>query len=203
MLGIVLVLGSVLLGARLVSAAGRTRPIVRATHDLAAGTLLTAADVELAQVQLPDPVGARYLGAASGAVGRRLNRPVSVGELVPADALGEARAQTTVTVPLPAGAAPQLRRGERIEVWVSTASCASVVLLADVVVQSVREAGESFGSGTGGQDVVISVPPEQADRVVAALALDAVRLRAGVLTGPVRGSLSLPNLAGCASAPSG
>ena len=94
-------------------------------------------------------------------------------------------AQTTLTVPLAAGAAPALHTGQRIEVWVSTASHARrSLLLPDVTVQSVRtDDGGSFSTGVGGQDVVVSVAPDVADRVIAALALDQVKLRAGVLVG--------------------
>ena len=94
------------------------------------------------------------------------------------------RARTTLTVPLAAGAAPDLRSGQRIEVWVSTASCSSVVLLPDVTVQAVHaDTGGSFSNGTGGQDVVISVEPAVAGRVIQALALADVKLRAGILVG--------------------
>lgn len=200
-LGVGLVLGSVLLGARLLAGAGRTQPVVRVTRDLAAGAVLMAGDVELARVRLPGDVRGRYLLQVADAVGRRLGRPVAAGELLPAGALGLAPPATTITVPLSAAAAPDLRRGQRIELWLSTASCRSTVLLADVVVQAVRADGDSYGSETSGQEVVISVTPEQADRVVAALALDGAHLRAGVLAGPAQGPSGLPDLAACAPAP--
>jgi hypothetical protein len=93
-------------------------------------------------------------------------------------------------------------------VWVSTSTCSSVVLLSDVAVQSVHTDQGSFGTGSGGQDVVISVDPSQADRVIAALALDGAKVRAGVLVGagaaptdaPGTGQATpLPDLAPCAS----
>jgi SAF domain len=203
-LGIVLVLASVLLGARIVSGARHTYPRVTVRHDLAAGTVLSAADVRLAQVQLPDHGRGAYLGRLQDAVGRQLTRAVSGGELLPAAALAQVRPQTTVTVPLAAGAAPQLRKGQRIELWVSAAGCSSVVLLPDVTVQALHaDAGGSFDSGTGGQDVVISVEPPLADRVITALAIDQAHIRAGVLVGgtaAARAPVSpaeLPDLAGC------
>jgi hypothetical protein len=201
-LGVLLVLGSVLLGAKVVSSARETYPRVTARHDLAAGTILTAQDVTLARVQLPGHGDGLYLPRVEQAVGKQLARPVSAGELVPRAALGEVAAQTTVTVPLDAQAAPELRKGERIELWLSTSSCASTVLLADVTVQAVRaDPDQAFGDGGGAQDVVISVSPALADRVVQALAFDQARLRAGVLVGAAPPAPVLPDLAACAGPP--
>ncbi len=183
MLGVALVLAAVLLGARLISGASRTYGVVAATHDLAAGAVLSAGDVRVAQVQLPDHGRGVYLTDPDAVVGKRLDRPVTKGELVPAAALAHPTAQTTVTVPLADGAAPDLRAGQRIELWFAAPSCESTVLLRDVAVQSVHADTGSFSSG-GGQDVVISVDPAAADRVAQALAIDQVQLRAGVLVGP-------------------
>jgi hypothetical protein len=134
---------------------------------------------------------------------------VHSGELLPAGAIGTVGARTTLTVPLEAGAAPQLHSGQRIKLWVSTATCSSVVLLDDVPVQSVRtDDGGTFGTGSSGQDVVISVDPPRADRVITALALDGAKLRAGILVGATPeptdapgtgGADRSPDLAACAS----
>jgi hypothetical protein len=211
-LGVALVLASVLIGAKVVSGATKTYPAVATKRDLAAGKILTTGDLQLAQVQLPHRGKGVYLSTLHDAVGRQLNRAVSSGELVPAGAVAGVKEQTTLTVPFVSGAVPDLRTGQRIEVWVSTPSCASVVLLPDVTVQSVHaDSSGSFSTGTGGQDVVISVPPAAASRVIAALALDQAQLRAGVLVGarpsaspraPVRdrqAPLPLPDLAPCSS----
>jgi hypothetical protein len=199
LLGVLLVLASVLIGARVVAGARHTYPRVAVRHDLAAGTVLAAGDLELVRVQLPGSHRARYLARVSDAVGKRLGRPVTGGELLPAAALAAVPAGTTVTVPLAAGSAPALRKGERLELWVSAPGCASVVLLPDVPIQSVRtDSGGSFGAGSGEQDVVVSVAPELAQRVVTALAIEDVHLRAGVLSGPApTGTAALPDLAAC------
>jgi hypothetical protein len=199
-LGVVLVLGSVLAGARLMSEAKRTYPVVAVRRDLAAGTVLSTRDVELAQVQLSGGRRAGYVSTLAEASGKQLNRPVAAGELLPAAAVAKPVPQTTVTVPLAGGAAPDLRKGQRIELWVSTKTCSSVVVLADVAVQAVHtDAGGSFTSGTGAQDVVISVPPAQAERVITALALDEATVRAGVLVGtPAAGDAELDDLETCA-----
>jgi hypothetical protein len=204
-LGLALVLGSVLAGAKIVSGASRTHPTVTARRDLAAGTILTPSDLTIARVQLPGHGSGVYVARLDDAVGKELARPVSAGELVPVGALAAVSARTTVTVPLAFGAAPQLRKGQRIELWLSTSSCSSMVLLADVTVQAVHDdSSGSFSTGSDGQDVVVSVAPRLADRVIEALALDEAQLRAGILVGhgtqarPDE-SPALPDLAACAS----
>src|SRR6202012_4650414 len=89
---------------------------------------------------------------------------------------------TTVVIPLGADDTPPVTAGERVIVWVSTTLCPSAIVLADVTVQSVQSHSSGLGS-TGGEDVIVRVPPDQAQRVIQALALSAGTLRAGALTG--------------------
>jgi hypothetical protein len=91
-----------------------------------------------------------------------------------------------------------------VRIWLSTKACASVVVLADVAVQGVHETSGGSFSTAGGQDVVVSVAPALAERVVAALAQDGAMIRAGVITGePQPGANeSLPDVR-CAVAPRG
>jgi hypothetical protein len=196
--GVVLVLASVLIGAKVVSGAHHTYRMLAVTHDLATGATLKSADVALVDVQLPDHGHGIYLSDASHAVGRQLNRALAEGELLPVGALGDKPTVTTLSVPLEAGNAPALRSGQRIKVWVSTKTCPSVVLLADVTVQDVRASDGQIGS-SGGQDVVLGVSAALADRVVTALARDGAVIRAGVLTGAQRAGANdaLPDLDAC------
>ncbi|TAM89272.1 MAG: hypothetical protein EPN43_07270 [Jatrophihabitans sp.] len=188
--GIALVLLAVVVGARLFSTAQRTEPVLAVTRDLAAGTVLRAGDLTVVQVRVP---GSTYLDDRGAAVGKALTRPVSAGELLPAGAVAQAPATTTLSVPLAAGSAPSLRAGQRIGLWLSTPACASVVLLAEVPVQQVAPAA---GLG-GGQDVVIGVRPDQVERVIGALAIDKAVVRAGVLTGSAANAAALPPLTDC------
>lgn len=192
-LGVVLVLVSVLLGATVVSRAGDTEPAVTVRADLAAGTTLRAADLQLRQVRLPEGGRSRYPDSVADVVGKTLTRPVSRGELLPMAAVTRTPVRTTVTVSLVAGAAPELRAGQRIQLYLSTPTCAFVVLLSEVTVQSVRadDAG-SFDAGTGAQRVVISVAPKLAPRIVAAQSIDDATVRAGVLSGTAQVSTPSP-----------
>jgi hypothetical protein len=75
------------------------------------------------------------------------------------------------------------------------------VLLPDVTVQQVHGADAgAFASGGAGQNVVLSVSPQLADRVVGALAIEGATIRAGVLTGGSRSTdAALPDLDACAT----
>ena len=198
-IGVVLVLGSVVLGAKIVSGANHTYRMLAVTRDLAAGTLLSHDDVRSVRVQLPDRGHGIYVTGDADVLGKQLNRPLASGELLPAAALGTAAALTTVTVPFTADNAPTLAPGQRVEIWLSTKTCASIVLLADVTVQDVHAATGSSFSSSGGQNVVVSVSPDLAGRVVGALARDGATIRAGILSGPaqVAANNALPDLDTC------
>lgn len=196
--GVVLVLASVLVGAKVVSGARHTYRMVSVTGDLAVGSTLRSSDLALVEVRLPGRGDGIYLSDSSRAVGKQLNRALAKGELLPITALGDPPTSTTLSVPFEAGNAPALRAGQRIEVWVSTKTCPSVVLLADVTVQQVQASDRQVGSRSG-QDVVLGVSAALADRVVTALARDGALIRAGVLTGAQRAGAndSLPALDVC------
>ncbi|MCW2644105.1 MAG: hypothetical protein QOF87_2626 [Pseudonocardiales bacterium] len=198
-IGVVLVLGSVVLGAKIVSGANHSYRMLAATRDLAAGTLLSRDDVQSVRVQLPDRGRGIYLSDDADVLGKQLNRSLANGELLPAAALGTAAALTTVSVPFTADNAPALSPGQRVEIWLSTKTCASVVLLADVTVQDVHAATGGSFSSSGGQNVVVSIAPDLAGRVVGALARDGATIRAGILTGPARAAANnaLPDLDAC------
>lgn len=197
-LGITLVLSAVLLGVQVVGRARQSEPRLVFTHPLAAGATVRAVDVRSVGVHL-DAAVSGYARRPAEVVGRRLNRPVTAGELVALAAVTAAPRRTTMSLPLAAGAAPPLTRGQRIVVWLSSPQCPAAVLLPDVTVQEVRtdERG-GFGASGAGQDVVVDVSAELADRVVGALAIGEANIRAGVLAGaPDAAVVDLPALAGC------
>ena len=159
-LGIVLVLAAVLVGAEVVARAGTPTRNSRSPATWPPGRRCRRATCALVDVQLPDDVrhDAAYLSDPDQAVGKVLTRPLRKGELVPAAVLAAAHHATTVSVPFAADAAPTLTRGQRIVVWLSSRACPSVVLLPDVTVQDVHAADSGGFSTSGtGQDVVLSV----------------------------------------------
>jgi hypothetical protein len=197
--GVVLVLGSVLAGVLLVSSSDQTQRMWAVTHDVGAGVVLTSDDVRAVAIRLPAGHAA-YFDTGTDVAGQTLTRQVGAGELLPRSAVGQTTASTTVTIPLSADVAPKIKAGQRITVWVSTKACPSATVLADSAVQEVQDAqGAGFGS-SGGEDVVLRLSGEDAQRVIEALALKNGTIRAGVLTGPASTGTSLPVLSSCADA---
>ncbi|WP_104524621.1 SAF domain-containing protein [Blastococcus atacamensis] len=144
-LGVLLVLGSVLLGARVVSAADATVPVWSAAQDLAAGTELTAEDLVVVDVRLDDAAKA-YLSGSARPEGSVLSRPVRAGELLPRTALEEPADLVQLALPVQAGYVPPgLRHGQLIDVYA----------IAD-------PAAGATGQGVGSVALVVGEAPVQA-----------------------------------------
>jgi SAF domain len=200
--GVVLVLGSVVVGARVISSANASDAVWAASRDLAPGTVLSADDLSEVHVRLPAGAGA-YLPVRTVVLGQSVTRQLTAGELLPRAALAATDAATTITVPLTSTNAPRVQRGQRLQLWVSTRSCSATAVLADVTVQDVQSTGGGAFSGGSTQGVVIRVPPPLAGRVITALALDGAVIRAGILSGTATTDPNddLPPLDSCAKKP--
>jgi hypothetical protein len=191
-LGVLLVLVSVLVGAKVLAGADRTQRVWSATHDLAPGTVLTSDDVQLTSVRLLGSSG-RYL-AGPAPVGYVVLRGVGADELLPHDALtapGKQVQRREVTVAVAYGHLPtDLRSGEVVDLYVTPDEKAvrrgekgvdltvPRLVLSDLVVSRVTR---SSGLTSSGQTVpvVLSVDPSQVLAVVQALAdgpVDLVRV---------------------------
>lgn len=122
LLGVLLVLVSVVVGARTLSAADRSTVVWATTGDVALGSQLAASDLAPVRVRLYDNVD-RYLDATSPPpVGYVVRRALGAGELLPDDALvlPEDGAFRLVTVPVEAGHfPPNLADEQEVDVWVS------------------------------------------------------------------------------------
>ncbi|SDL58834.1 Chaperone for flagella basal body P-ring formation [Geodermatophilus siccatus] len=178
-LGVLLVLGSVLLGARVVAAADATVPVWSAAGDLAAGTVLTAGDLVAVDVRLDDVAGA-YLATSTRPEGRTLARAVRSGELLPRTALEEPAELVQLALPVQAGYVPPgLDRGQVVDVYAvadpaagatgaGDGSVALVVAAAPVQAISGRTEGV-LSTATTTVQVVVSVPADQAPAVLGAI----------------------------------
>jgi SAF domain len=176
--GIVLVLVSVVVGARLVAAAGATTRVYAAAADLALGSQLTAADVTTVRSRLFDS-GHSYVDAAGPSpVGRVLVRPVSRGELLPVRAVADERAlppTRLVTVPLSRlHVPPEVDHGALVDVFATygenSQPTRTVALLRRVVVErTVRPGTGALAATAADTALVLRVPPEQAATLVAAV----------------------------------
>jgi len=186
--GIVLVLVSVVLGARVVSAADASVQVWAVSRDLAAGTTLAGDDLRPVRVRLLSDAD-RYVRATAALTGRTLTRPVGAGELLPRAALTSAPAGRVISLPVPLLHAPDsLRRGQLIDVFATTksttgnATSTTERVLAGVPVQAVRLPRSGL-SGSGAEyAVLIRVPVESVKRVVAAIRTAEIDIV--VVTGP-------------------
>jgi hypothetical protein len=178
-LGVLLVLGSVLLGARVVSAADSTVPVWAAAGDLAAGTELTADDVVAVEVRL-DAAADAYLSTGTRPEGRTLARAVGNGELLPRSALEEPARLVQLALPVQAGyVPPALDRGQLVDVYAVADPAVGATGVADggvtvvvrrATVQAISGRSEGMlSTPTTTVQVVIAVPAARAPDVLAAV----------------------------------
>ena len=188
--GVLLVLVSVLVGAKALASADSSQQVWVTTHALAPGTVLAASDLETGRVRLFGASG-RYVAGAKP-VGYVVLRGVGSAELLPVDALsapGQQLQRREVTVPVAAGhRPPDLARGDQVDVYVTPDDKAvrrdaravagpRLVLSGVTVARVVRPSG--LGSSGQDQPVVLTVDPGQVLAVVQALAdgrIDLVRV---------------------------
>jgi len=183
-LGVLLVLGSVLLGARVVGAADATVPVWAATGDLAAGTELTAADLRPVDVRLGD-AAASYLATGTRPEGRTLSRAVQAGELLPRSALDEVGELVQLALPVQSGFVPPgLERGQLVDVYAVADPAAGATGVADGSVRLVvREAPVQAISGRS--EGVLSTPTTAIQVVIAVAADDASDVLASIAGRPL------------------
>jgi hypothetical protein len=188
--GIVLVTGSVVAGARILSSADDMTQVWSASSDLDVGQTLGADDLAATRVRFDDATDHdRYLPVDEELpASLTLTRPLAEGELVPAAALGEASAEDTVALSIavatehvPTG----LARGSRVDVWViddragvRRGGGGAELVLEDIAVVDAPLVTDSFASATTRQ-LVLAVPQadeEQLGLVLAASGDDRVRV---------------------------
>ncbi|TAK69151.1 MAG: hypothetical protein EPO13_08030 [Actinomycetota bacterium] len=180
--GLVLVMVSVVLGARLVGSGPAGTAVWAAAKPLAAGTTIGAAD--LVPVRLDGDASA-YVAATAVPTGV-LHRDLAAGELLPQSALAlPAADRRYVTVAVqPSHAPADLGHGDRIDLWVTPADDAgsSVAVPKRALAGAVVAAVSTYeGLGSGDLAVVLDVAEADAGVVVAAVrsgAIDLVRVTA-------------------------
>ena len=183
-LGVLLVLGSVLLGARVVGSADATVPVWAVTGDLAAGTELRAGDLRAVDVRLADAADG-YLSTSTRPEGRTLSRAVGAGELLPRAALEESSELVQLALPVQSGYVPPgLLRGQVVDVYAVADPAAGATGTADgAVTLVVREATVQAVSGRS--DGVLSTPTTAIQVVVAVAADDAPEILGAIAGRPL------------------
>lgn len=192
-LGVLLVLVSVVVGARVLASADRSQLVWSTTRDLAPGASLAADDLAPAQVRLFGSTGSYLPATGEPPVGYVLDRAVTAGELLPLAALvrpGDDVDLRLVTVPvLPGHYPPSLQRGQLVDVWATPdrdaalaagdPAQASRLVLRGLTVDAAPDRGGALGGAAPEQAVVLVVPPDDVEELVSAMAggrLDLVRV---------------------------
>lgn len=163
--GVALVAGSVLAGARLLGSADDAVRVWAVAGDLRAGESLTADDLVPAEVgfAVADDV-ARYLPADQPVpADATLRRDVGAGELLPRAALGPADGSglQELTIDLGTGGGG-LARGDVVDVWAvgddgaTTRKDGAEVVLDDVAVLAVSGGADGF-AGSSARQVTVGV----------------------------------------------
>lgn len=180
LVGVVLVLLSMMVGAKAVAAADDTVPMYAAATSLVPGQPVSQGDVRRVDVQLGADrhsyVPADHdIGPNTFAL-----RDVRPGELVPVSALGtrDAIDLKPVSVPVDAGAARQLAAGSVVDVWVNARDQSSAAekygkpvksIGAAPVVRTPDTSGGGLGSVSGVSAVQIMVPESRVQGLIAAI----------------------------------
>lgn len=122
-LGVLLVLVSVVVGARVLSAADRSTLVWAAGKDLTAGSQLSSADLQRVRVRLFDGLDTRYVPVDQDPAGLVLQRGMDGGDLLPRSALLSPQQDVDlrlVTVPVDgARFPPGLAADQQVDVWLT------------------------------------------------------------------------------------
>jgi hypothetical protein len=164
-LGVVLVLGSAVLGGRVVGAADDTVAVWAADGDLVAGTQLRADSLVAVPVRIESAANPYLTGPVPD--GYLVARPVAAGELVPAAAVVPAteatRTARQVALSLEPGSVPgSLDAGDRVDVWLvpdllAVPDAPATLLVAGVSVASTQVTDAGFGAAATPGSVVVSL----------------------------------------------
>jgi hypothetical protein len=178
-LGVVLVLLAVTLGAVVVAAADDTIPVYAATSGLVPGQALTQQDVRRVDVQLGADRTAYVAADHDIGPDTFALREVRAGELLPTSALGtrsDVRVKP-VTVPVDVSSVRALVTGSIVDVWVNERDAGSTTArygrpqrrLEAATVARVPEVSTGLGSVNGTTGVQVMVPDDVVQDLLAAI----------------------------------
>ncbi|WP_145725792.1 MULTISPECIES: hypothetical protein [unclassified Nocardioides] len=188
--GVLLVAGSVVLGARLLAAADDTVAVWGLAADRGSGAPVVAGDLEVHRVRFADDATLERYFPADEPVPDALvlTRPVGAGELLARSSVGAADSVRVVQVPLavdPQQVSPDVATGAVVDVWVRDGAAApddappgTEPALSEVTVLAAPAYDDTFAvSGT--RQVVVAVDDGQAaafERLLAGLQDPVIRI---------------------------
>jgi hypothetical protein len=177
--GVVLVLLSMSVGAKVIAAAGDTVPMYAAAASLVPGQPVVQKDVKRVDVQLGADRSSYVAADHDIAPDTFALREVRPGELVPRSALGH-RAEVNlkpVSVPVASGGAAQLDAGSIVDVWVNAKDSSSVTEKYGKPVKTLEvatvvrrpDSDGALGAVSGTAAVQIMVPEARVQALIAAI----------------------------------
>ena len=179
--GVVLLVLSMLVGARLLAGGDDAVAAWQATRDLAPGAVVSPDDVTA--VSIPASLAGAYADG-SGLPTAPLDRPLLAGEILPTPAEADRADARWVTVPVePLHAPVDLAPGDRVDVWATDTTDLGVMPVPELVLESVLVSEVAVdGVGMGGEyGVVLEIEPRDAAQLLAAArsgGIDLVRVPA-------------------------
>lgn len=182
--GLLLVLLSVVLGAKVVADADDRVQVWSVTHDLGADTPLGPDDVRVTAVRLDDAASA-YVAASEDVAGVVLTRPVARGELLPVAAVsaGGQAGQRRMVIQVDRYGVAGLAKGRVVDVYVvrddesgAEPEPPELVLAGATVAEDVRSPGGAFGSSGERAGVTLLVDQADVPAVIDAVAHGSVYL---------------------------
>ncbi len=180
LVGVLLVAGSVVAGAQLMSAADDTVAVWVAARDLPAGATLGSGDVEPRRVRFADRSTASGYVSATAPLpsATTLDRPVGAGELLPREAVLDDEGPDLVEVPISVAAddlPATVRQGSVVDIWASPqvadepgGQVRAVAVLTDVVVVAVPRSTDTLAPQATRQ-LIVGVPAADAAELGVAL----------------------------------
>jgi hypothetical protein len=183
LLGLLLVLVAVVLGAKVLADADERVEVWSVTRDLGSDTVLTSSDVTVAAVRL-DEVARSYVAASEDVDGIVLTRPVGRGELLPLSAVTEDDAPDLrrVVIEVDRYGVTGLGKGRVVDVYVVPDEVAGedvpppeLVLGSVTVAEDVRGDG-AFGASGDKAAVTLLVRSADVESVIDAVAHGSVYL---------------------------
>ena len=205
--GVLLILLSIVVGARVVQAADRTVEVYAAAASLPAGHVLTAADVRVVRARLQGGV-AEHVSATYAVAGQTLAHDVLEGELLSRGVLvaGSARPTRHVSVAVKRGHSADLRRNSRVDVIASIPAGSARESRTWTVAKGLLVVAKPTGSssvGGGELHVVLDVPAELVLPLTKAMRTAEIDLVQVVGTGPATGDIGDGDAPGPAAATRG
>lgn len=182
--GVMLILLSVVVGAKLFAEVDERVQVWALTRDLGANATLSEGDLVARAVRL-DETARRYVSAEENLNGLILNRAVGRNELIPVAALADRSTvdQRRVAIEVDRFSAAGLNRGSVVDLYaVPEAKSAEapahpdLVLTAVTVAEDVKSGNGSLGSGGSKTGVTLLVPSAKVPTVIQAMAHSTVYL---------------------------